>query len=88
VSGYSKEGLPVIAIGVGLSTYDKASVHYYVQSHIQMNEYRDRVVLPSASKKQGRPICTCLKILDMSGLKLSALSQIKVLIIALPCVIL
>jgi hypothetical protein len=26
VSGYSKEGLPVIAIGVGLSTYDKASV--------------------------------------------------------------
>ncbi|KAG2315708.1 hypothetical protein Bca52824_018830 [Brassica carinata] len=65
-------GLPVIAIGVGLSTYDKASVHYYVQSHIQMNEYRDRVLL-----KHGRPICTCLKILDMSGLELSALSQIK-----------
>ncbi|CAA7015428.1 unnamed protein product [Microthlaspi erraticum] len=79
VSGYSKEGLPVIAIGVGLSTYDKASVHYYVQSHIQMNEYRDRVVLPSATKKQGRPICTCLKVLDMSGLKLSALSQIKLM---------
>ncbi|WZY96673.1 hypothetical protein YC2023_069002 [Brassica napus] len=79
LSGYSKEGLPVIAIGVGLSTYDKASVHYYVQSHIQMNEYRDRVVLPSATKKQGRPICTCLKILDMSGLKLSALSQIKLM---------
>ncbi|XP_009147474.1 SEC14 cytosolic factor isoform X1 [Brassica rapa] len=79
LSGYSKEGLPVIAIGVGHSTYDKASVHYYVQSHIQMNEYRDRVVLPSATKKQGRPICTCLKILDMSGLKLSALSQIKLM---------
>ncbi|KAG2299280.1 hypothetical protein Bca52824_035752 [Brassica carinata] len=55
VSGYSKEGLPVIAIGVGLSTYDKASVHYYVQSHIQMNEYQDRVLLPSATKKHGRP---------------------------------
>ncbi|MBA0596993.1 hypothetical protein Gorai_013792, partial [Gossypium raimondii] len=25
VSGYSKEGHPVIAIGIGLSTYDKAS---------------------------------------------------------------
>ncbi|XP_010552358.1 PREDICTED: phosphatidylinositol/phosphatidylcholine transfer protein SFH1 isoform X1 [Tarenaya hassleriana] len=79
LSGYSKEGLPVIAIGVGLSTYDKASVHYYIQSHIQMNEYRDRVILPSASKKFGRPICTCLKILDMTGLKLSALSQIKLM---------
>nr|DAD23862.1 TPA_asm: hypothetical protein HUJ06_025325 [Nelumbo nucifera] len=45
LSGYSKEGLPVFAIGVGLSTFDKASVHYYVQSHIQINEYRDRVLL-------------------------------------------
>lgn len=26
MSGYSNEGLPVIAVGVGLSTYDKASV--------------------------------------------------------------
>ncbi|KAL5974350.1 hypothetical protein ACLOJK_031014 [Asimina triloba] len=58
LSGYSKEGLPVFAIGVGLSTYDKAS--------------------PSATKKQGRHIGTCLKVLDMTGLKLSALSQIKV----------
>ncbi|XP_075513840.1 SEC14 cytosolic factor-like isoform X1 [Primulina tabacum] len=79
ISGYSKEGLPVIAIGVGLSTYDKASIHYYVQSHIQMNEYRDRVILPSATKKYGRYIGTCIKILDMTGLKLSALSQIKIL---------
>ncbi|XP_073016108.1 phosphatidylinositol/phosphatidylcholine transfer protein SFH1 isoform X2 [Primulina eburnea] len=78
ISGYSKEGLPVIAVGVGLSTYDKASIHYYVQSHIQMNEYRDRVILPSATKKYGRYIGTCIKILDMTGLKLSALSQIKV----------
>ncbi|GJN40323.1 hypothetical protein PR202_gb29527 [Eleusine coracana subsp. coracana] len=38
-------GQPVYAFGVGLSTFDKASVNYYVQSHIQMNEYRDRVVL-------------------------------------------
>ncbi|CAL1353883.1 unnamed protein product [Linum trigynum] len=79
LSGYSKEGLPVIAVGVGQSTYDKASVHYYVQSHIQMNEYRDRVVLPNATKKWGRRIGTCIKVLDMTGLKLSALNQIKLL---------
>ncbi|GMI85203.1 hypothetical protein like AT1G55840 [Hibiscus trionum] len=79
LSGYSKEGLPVIAVGVGLSTYDKASVNYYVQSHIQMNEYRDCVVLPAATKKYGRHISTCLKVLDMTGLKLSALHQIRLL---------
>ncbi|XP_047171354.1 phosphatidylinositol/phosphatidylcholine transfer protein SFH9-like isoform X2 [Vigna umbellata] len=45
MSGYSKEGLPVIGVGVGLSTYDKASDKYYIQSHIQINEYRDRVIL-------------------------------------------
>ncbi|CAI0374496.1 unnamed protein product [Linum tenue] len=78
MSGYSREGLPVYAIGAGLSTFDKASVHYYVQSHIQMNEYRDHVILPTASKKHGRPITTCIKVLDMTGLKLSALNQIKV----------
>ncbi|KAK1296357.1 Patellin-6 [Acorus calamus] len=81
LSGYSKEGHPVIAIGVGLSTFDKASVHYYVQSHIQINEYRDRVILPAANRKNGRYIGTCVKILDMTGLKLSALSQIKLLTI-------
>ncbi|XP_062088064.1 uncharacterized protein LOC133794708 [Humulus lupulus] len=81
LSGYSREGLPVFAIGVGLSTFDKASVHYYVQSHIQINEYRDRVILPGASKKYGKPITTCVKVLDMTGLKLSALSQIKLLTI-------
>ncbi|KAK8545771.1 hypothetical protein V6N13_067035 [Hibiscus sabdariffa] len=79
LSGYSKEGLPVLAIGVGLSTYNKASVNYYVQSHIQMNEYRDCVVLPAATEKYGRHISTCLKVLDMTGLKLSALHQIKLL---------
>ncbi|XP_074351450.1 uncharacterized protein LOC141690558 [Apium graveolens] len=76
--GYTKEGLPVVAIGVGLSTYDKASIHYYVQSHIQMNEYRDRVLLPSATRKYDGHINTYVKILDMTGLKLSALNQIKV----------
>ncbi|KAH7861449.1 hypothetical protein Vadar_026295 [Vaccinium darrowii] len=79
LSGYSKEGLPVIAVGVGLSTFDKASVNYYVQSHIQMNEYRDRVILPAATKKFGRHIGTCVKVLDMTGLKLSALNQVKLL---------
>lgn len=79
VSGYTREGLPVFAIGAGLSTFDKASIHYYVQSHIQINEYRDRVILPDATKKNGRYIGKCVKVLDMSGLKLSALNQIKLL---------
>ncbi|RRT65777.1 hypothetical protein BHE74_00018727, partial [Ensete ventricosum] len=57
---------------------DILAVNYYVQSHIQMNEYRDRVILPAATKKYGRHVGTCVKVLDMSGLKLSALSQIKV----------
>ncbi|BAF08133.1 phosphatidylinositol/phosphatidylcholine transfer protein SFH2 isoform X1 [Oryza sativa Japonica Group] len=79
LSGYTKEGLPVFAVGVGQSTYDKASVHYYVQSHIQINEYRDRVILPMLTEKFGRPVTTCVKVLDMTGLKLSALSQMKML---------
>lgn len=79
LTGYSKQGQPVYAFGVGLSTFDKALVNYYVQSHIQMNEYRDHVVLPAASKRFGRQINTCLKVMDMTGLKLSALNQIKML---------
>ncbi|XP_022734457.1 phosphatidylinositol/phosphatidylcholine transfer protein SFH9-like isoform X2 [Durio zibethinus] len=59
LSGYSKEGLPVIAIGAGLSTYDKAS--------------------PTATEKYGQHISKCVKVLDMTGLKLSALNQIKLL---------
>ncbi|THU59210.1 hypothetical protein C4D60_Mb03t22570 [Musa balbisiana] len=74
-------GFPVFAIGAGLSTFDKASVRDYVQSHIQINEYRDRVILPAASKKYGRHVGTCYKILDMTGLKFSSLSQIKLLTI-------
>ncbi|XP_064992037.1 SEC14 cytosolic factor-like [Musa acuminata AAA Group] len=81
LSGYTKDGHPVFAIGVGLSTYDKASVNYYVQSHIQMNEYRDHVILPASTKKCGRHVATCVKVLDMTGLKLSALCQIKLLTI-------
>lgn len=82
----------------------KFQVHYYIQSHIQINEYRDNVILvcntilvclsvlliikhcvdsqtllqPSASKQYGRHISKCLKVFDMTGLKLSALNQIKV----------
>ncbi|KAK9135465.1 hypothetical protein Syun_014795 [Stephania yunnanensis] len=70
-------GIPVFAIGVGQSTFDKASVHYYVQSNIQMNEYRDRVVLSYATKKYGRHIDTYIKVLDMAGLRLSALTKLK-----------
>ncbi|CAA7407794.1 unnamed protein product [Spirodela intermedia] len=81
VSGYSKKGQPVFAIGAGLSTFDRASVHYYLQSHIQINEYRDRVVFPTATKKRGDYVGTCLKVLDMTGLRISALSQIKLLTI-------
>ncbi|KAI3754090.1 hypothetical protein L2E82_26225 [Cichorium intybus] len=79
LSGYTKEGRPVFAVGVGLSTYDKASIHYYVQSHIQINEYRDRIILPNAEKKFDRHIGTCVKVLDMTGLKISQLSQLKLL---------
>ncbi|MED6218592.1 hypothetical protein PIB30_116664 [Stylosanthes scabra] len=77
MSGYTREGLPVIAVGVGLSTYGKVSDKYYVQSHIQMNEYRDRVILPTATKNHGRYIGTCVKVLDMTGLRLSALNQMR-----------
>nr|CAB3468361.1 unnamed protein product [Digitaria exilis] len=62
---------------VGLSGYSN-EVNYYVQSHIQINEYRDRFILPTATKKYGRPITTCIKVLDMTGLKLSALNQMKI----------
>ncbi|XP_078442986.1 SEC14 cytosolic factor-like [Wolffia australiana] len=79
LSGYSKKGQPVFAIGVGMSTFDRASVHYYLQSHIQINEYRDRVVFPAATKKRGTYVGKCLKVLDMTGLKISALSQVKLL---------
>lgn len=79
MTGYCKKGRPVFAIGVGLSGYDKASADKYVQSHIQINEYRDQVLLPNASKKYGSYIGPCLKILDMTGLKLSALNRIKIL---------
>ncbi|PSR85410.1 Phosphatidylinositol/phosphatidylcholine transfer protein [Actinidia chinensis var. chinensis] len=79
MSGYTKEGLPVIAVGLGLSTFDKASIHYYVQSHIQINEYRDQVILPYATEKFGRHISSCVKVIDLTGLKLSALNHIKLL---------
>jgi len=75
--GYCKKGRPVFAIGVGQSSFDKAAVDKYVHSHIQINEYRDTVLVPEISKKRGRYVGTCLKILDMTGLKLSAFSRLK-----------
>ncbi|KAI3695204.1 hypothetical protein L1987_78195 [Smallanthus sonchifolius] len=79
MSGYTKEGRPVIAVGVGCSTYDKASIYYYVQSHIQINEYRDRIILATATKKFELHISTCVKVLDMTGLKIAHLGQLKLL---------
>lgn len=91
-------------------------VDKYVQSHIQINEYRDRFLLvrhwspdlpilhfvsfqatcfliphlivisdklflcfeqPQISKVKGRHVGSCLKILDMTGLRLSAFSRLK-----------
>jgi hypothetical protein len=75
--GYCKQGRPVFAIGVGNSTFDQASVDKYVQSHIQINEYRDRIILPDTSSKMGRHVGSCIKILDMTGLRLSAFSRLK-----------
>ncbi|KAL3850968.1 hypothetical protein ACJIZ3_012850 [Penstemon smallii] len=85
LSGYTYEGLPIFAVGAGMTTFDKASVHYYIQSHIQINEYRDHVVLvsilPAATKKFGKHVSKSIKVLDMTGLKLSALNQIKLMTI-------
>ncbi|KAG0602834.1 hypothetical protein M758_10G045000 [Ceratodon purpureus] len=75
--GYCKQGRPVFAIGVGNSTFDQASVDKYVQSHIQINEYRDRIILPDSTSKKGRHVGSCIKILDMTGLRLSAFSRLK-----------
>ncbi|XP_024400292.1 phosphatidylinositol/phosphatidylcholine transfer protein SFH11 isoform X3 [Physcomitrium patens] len=75
--GFCKQGRPVFAIGVGNSTFDQASVDKYVQSHIQINEYRDRIILTEISTNKGRYVGTCLKILDMTSLSLSAISRLK-----------
>lgn len=75
--GFCKQGRPVFAVGVGNSTFDQASEDNYVQSHIQINEYRDRIILPGISKKKGRHVGSCVKILDMTGLRLSAFSRLK-----------
>lgn len=73
---YSKDGYPVFTVGAGLNTLDKTSIDYYVQSHIQINECRDRVILPRATKRLGWYIGTCIVIFDMAGLRLSAIYQI------------
>uniref|UniRef100_A0A0R0DNF0 CRAL-TRIO domain-containing protein n=1 Tax=Glycine max TaxID=3847 RepID=A0A0R0DNF0_SOYBN len=63
---------------IGMSGYSKED-KYYIQSHIQLNEYRDQVILPTATRKHGRYIGTCVKVLDMTGLKFSALNQLRLL---------
>ncbi|KAJ7538285.1 hypothetical protein O6H91_11G041900 [Diphasiastrum complanatum] len=78
-SGFCKKGRPVFVLGVGRSGYDRAPLDKYVKSHIQLNEYRDRVLLPEATKHFGRYVGSCLKILDMTGLKLSSLHRLKIL---------
>ncbi|CAA2960473.1 SEC14 cytosolic factor-like [Olea europaea subsp. europaea] len=76
MSGYSNDSYPVFTIGPGLNTLDKTSIDYYVQSHIQINEYQDRVILPRATKRLGRYRGTCIVIFDMTGLRLFAIYQI------------
>ncbi|KAJ7546859.1 hypothetical protein O6H91_08G057700 [Diphasiastrum complanatum] len=39
------QGRPVFVYGVGPGGFDKAPVDKYIKSHIQINEYRDRVLL-------------------------------------------
>ncbi|KAJ7546798.1 hypothetical protein O6H91_08G055000 [Diphasiastrum complanatum] len=87
-SGFCKQGRPVFVYGVGPGGFDKApvcilflimQVDKYIKSHIQINEYRDRVLLPEASKRVGHYVGSCLKILDMTGLKLSSLNRLKIL---------
>ncbi|KAK1360778.1 hypothetical protein POM88_045252 [Heracleum sosnowskyi] len=68
---------PILTFEEAVEKSSFFEIHYYVQSHIQMNEYRDRVLLPSATRKYGRHINTYVKVLDMTGLKLSALNHIK-----------
>eukprot|EP00897_Mesotaenium_endlicherianum_P006252 jgi/Mesen1/5655/ME000286S04870 len=78
MTGFDKEGRPVLAIRVGLSSMDSScKLEEYVHSHIQHNEYRDRVLLPKLSKELGRSVTTCIKVMDMTGLKLSSLARMK-----------
>ncbi|KAH7372515.1 hypothetical protein KP509_17G007900 [Ceratopteris richardii] len=79
MTGYCRKGRPVFAIGVGVNGFERVPTHKYIQTHIQINEYRDQVLLPNSSRKVGHFVGTCLKILDMSNLRLSTLSRIKVL---------
>ncbi|KAH7279710.1 hypothetical protein KP509_37G032700 [Ceratopteris richardii] len=72
-------GRPVFVIGVGSNGLDKFPPHMYVQSHIQINEYRDKVILPNSSRRMGYFVGTCLKIFDMTNLRISTLSDIKIL---------
>lgn len=78
MTGFDKEGRPVLCVRVGLSYMDPdVKIEEYVHSHIQHNEYRDRVLLPEASRLRGSPVTTSVKIYDMSGLKLTHLGRMQ-----------
>ncbi|KAH7279711.1 hypothetical protein KP509_37G032700 [Ceratopteris richardii] len=79
MTGFCRKGRPVFVIGVGSNGLDKFPPHMYVQSHIQINEYRDKVILPNSSRRMGYFVGTCLKIFDMTNLRISTLSDIKIL---------
>lgn len=51
---------------------------FHPQKHILQLEWILPFFQPYATRKYGKYIGTCVKILDMTGLKLSALNQIKV----------
>lgn len=78
MSGFDHQGRPVLVVRVGLSSMDpEVKIEEYMHSHIQHNEYRDTVLLPMASKRAGTPVTSCVKIMDMTGLRLSSLSRMK-----------
>ncbi|GBG63385.1 hypothetical protein CBR_g38007 [Chara braunii] len=76
--GYCNKRRPIFAYALGLSDFVGATVEEHVAAHIQLNEYGDRVILPEASARMGRPIVSCIKVLDTPGLKMSALSKLKI----------
>lgn len=59
-----------------IGKYRSDHLHTYTHTDILVIELV--LLQPSATRKYGRHINTCVKILDMTGLKLSALNQIKV----------
>ncbi|GAQ88853.1 Sec14p-like phosphatidylinositol transfer family protein [Klebsormidium nitens] len=79
MSGYDKQGHPVIFVKVGPSKCGGATVDDYVKAHVQFSEWRDRVLCAEASKRCGRPITTTTRILDCTGLTLGHLANLNLL---------